>query len=46
MDDLDWEPKNNFNDALRKTIKWYIENLKWCKKIMNKSNYKGQRLGL
>ena len=43
---LGWEPKYNFDNALEITIKWYIDNQEWCKKVLNKANYKSQRLGL
>jgi len=29
---LGWHPKNNFEDAIDKTIDWYKENIKWWKK--------------
>ncbi len=30
---LGWKPKNTFDDAIVKTIKWYLENSKWLKSI-------------
>lgn len=32
---LGWKPKYKFDDALKKTVKWYIENQWWWKKIRN-----------
>lgn len=43
--ELNWFPKQTFEIGLRKTIKWYLSNLDWCKKIANET-YKRQRLGL
>ena len=43
--ELNWFPKQTFEIGLRKTIKWYLSNLDWCKKIVNET-YKRQRLGL
>ena len=43
--DFGWLPKSNFNDALERTVKWYLNNLGWCEKIKLKSGYHGQRLG-
>ena len=43
--DLNWEPKINFNLGLKDTIKWYIDNDNWWKKIL-KENYSGNRIGL
>ena len=44
--ELNWEPKYEFDEALKITLTWYLNNIDWCKKIMSKSNYKGNRLGL
>ncbi len=44
--ELGWKPNHNFEDALKETIYWYINNLDWCKKIQLKSNYSGERLGI
>ncbi len=44
--ELGWEPNHTFEDALEKTVSWYINNLDWCKEVELKSNYNGERLGL
>ena len=44
--ELGWSPKNNFDFALEKTIDWYLGNMNWSIKIMNNSNYYGNRLGI
>ena len=31
--ELGWKPKHNFEDALQKTVKWYLENQWWWKPI-------------
>ncbi len=31
--ELDWQPKYNFEEALTRTIQWYIKNKNWWKKI-------------
>jgi dTDP-glucose 4,6-dehydratase len=33
LEDIGWVPKYNFEDALEKTIRWYIENEWWWKKL-------------
>ena len=43
--DLNWEPKETFDSGLRKTIKWYLENENWWKKIQ-KNIYKQERIGV
>jgi dTDP-glucose 4,6-dehydratase len=42
--ELGWEPKYNFRDAISKTIDWYIENKSWWNKILN-NKYNLERLG-
>ena len=44
--ELGWKPKYKFLDALEITTKWYLDNLDWCKKIADKSGYRGERLGI
>lgn len=31
--ELDWQPKHSFDQALRKTIEWYIEEIKWWQRV-------------
>lgn len=45
QDELGWEPQENFDTGLRKTIEWYIENRNsWVKNILS-GDYKLERLG-
>ena len=44
--ELKWFPKNDFNTGLKKTVIWYANNQEWCKKVMEKSGYIGNRIGL
>jgi dTDP-glucose 4,6-dehydratase len=34
--ELGWEPKVEFEDAISKTINWYLENESWWTRIINK----------
>ena len=43
--ELKWKPKISLSDGLKRTILWYLENIKWYKNIQ-KNNYSGKRLGL
>jgi dTDP-glucose 4,6-dehydratase len=36
--ELDWIPNESFNTGIRKTVKWYIENIDWCYSILKKNN--------
>ena len=43
--ELGWQPRHSLDEALRETVRWYIENETWCTNIMD-GNYRGERLGL
>jgi dTDP-glucose 4,6-dehydratase len=43
--ELGWCAMEDFEEGLRKTINWYIDNKLWCNEVCSES-YKGQRLGL
>jgi dTDP-glucose 4,6-dehydratase len=44
-DELDWRPRHTFDDGLRATVAWYLQNLDWCERV-TAGDYAGQRLGL
>ena len=44
-DELGWEPEETFDSGMQKTVKWYLENQDWTKKVMAKNKKIGQRLG-
>ena len=44
--ELGWEPKIYFEEGLKKTIEWYIENQSWLDNLANRSGYNYERLGL
>ena len=39
--EFDWRPETKFDQGLRSTVVWYLENEEWVKQ----SNYVGHRLG-
>ena len=43
--ELDWTPEETFESGIRKTVTWYIENMRWWQRVLDGS-YKGNRLGL
>ena len=43
---LNWRPKISFEEGIKSTVIWYLNNKKWWKKIMKKKNYNLKRLGL
>ncbi|WP_447926368.1 dTDP-glucose 4,6-dehydratase [Vreelandella sp. EE27] len=42
--ELGWVPEETFESGLRKTVKWYLANETWWKRVQDGS-YKGERLG-
>lgn len=45
INDLGWKPTETFETGLEKTVKWFLENQDWWKKIQDKS-YLQERPGL
>ena len=43
--ELDWRPAHSFEQGLRKTIAWYLDNASWCERV-TADRYSGERLGL
>ena len=44
-DQLGWAPTEPFEDGLRKTVMWYLDNWAWWEKLIDE-RYDGGRLGL
>jgi dTDP-glucose 4,6-dehydratase len=43
--ELGWRPKYDFEQGLAKTVRWYYQNLDWCREVQ-KGRYDRKRLGL
>ena len=43
--ELNWKPQIDFEDGLKKTINWYLNNLEWANLMMKRSGYTGERIG-
>jgi dTDP-glucose 4,6-dehydratase len=43
--ELGWAPARRFEDGLRDTVQWYVDNREWCAKV-EAGRYDRQRLGL
>ena len=43
--ELGWQPQETFEQGLRKTVAWYLDNEAWWQGIQQR-RYQGQRLGL
>jgi dTDP-glucose 4,6-dehydratase len=42
--ELGWQPLEDFNSGLEKTVQWYLDNREWVQRVQDGS-YQGQRLG-
>lgn len=43
--ELGWQPQENIESGLRRTVKWYIEHQDWCQTV-TANKYEQQRLGV
>ncbi|MBW1976061.1 MAG: dTDP-glucose 4,6-dehydratase [Deltaproteobacteria bacterium] len=43
--ELGWFPRESFETGLRKTVKWYLDNMDWCNSV-TEGLYDRRRLGL
>jgi dTDP-glucose 4,6-dehydratase len=37
--ELDWQPKYNLEEGLKKTVEWYLENTDWLQAIIKEKDY-------
>ena len=42
---INWQPRYKFEEGIKMTVDWYLQNLKWCKQRQITSGYYGDRLG-
>jgi dTDP-glucose 4,6-dehydratase len=43
--ELGWQPRHSFDDGLRATVRWYLDNPEWCAAVQS-GEYRRERLGL
>lgn len=43
--ELGWRPERSFEEGLRQTVAWYLENRWWWERVRS-GEYRGERLGL
>jgi dTDP-glucose 4,6-dehydratase len=43
--ELGWQPRHSFEDGLRETVRWFLDNRAWWERVMSGA-YRGERLGL
>ena len=44
--EISWEANTVFTKALEKTVFWYFNNQSWCREVLEKGDYFGERIGL
>ncbi len=44
--ELGWQPGRGFDEGMKATVRWYLENRDWCKTVQRKTAYNRERLGL
>lgn len=44
-EELGWRPERSFEEGLRETVAWYLENEWWWERVLS-GEYRGERLGL
>ena len=37
--ELGWKPKTNFDEGIKQTVKWYLENEDWWKPLLKKAKF-------
>jgi dTDP-glucose 4,6-dehydratase len=42
--ELGWRPAESFESGLRRTVRWYLDNHRWCDRATD-GGYRGERLG-
>lgn len=43
--ELGWEPIESFETGIRKTVRWYLDNPGWCRRVQD-GTYQRERLGM
>lgn len=44
-EELGWKPDRSFEEGLRETVRWYLDNEWWWTRVLSEE-YRGQRLGI
>lgn len=44
--ELGWTPQHSFEQGLAATVRWYLANLDWCRRVQARAGYGGERLGV
>jgi dTDP-glucose 4,6-dehydratase len=44
--ELGWVPTHGFEEGLRETVRWYLDNRAWADAVQTKARYERERLGV
>jgi dTDP-glucose 4,6-dehydratase len=44
--ELGWAPRIDFDEGLKQTVRWYLDNRAWVEAVQTKARYERERLGL
>ena len=44
--ELGWQPRHSFEAGLEATVRWYLGQQKWCRRVLEQAGYRGVRLGV
>ena len=36
--ELGWQPRHTFDEGLESTVRWFLNNLDWCQKVLQRSS--------
>ena len=43
--ELGWQPRHDLSTGLRETVRWYLDHQDWCRRVRERADYDGGRLG-
>ena len=44
--ELGWQPRHSFEPGLTATVRWYLGQQEWCRRVREQGGYSGGRLGV
>ena len=39
--ELGWQPRHSFEEGLAATVRWYLGQQKWCRRVREQGGYSG-----
>ena len=44
-EELGWKPEHDFAAGMETTVRWYLDNRRWCEAVQTEGQYRRERLG-